>query len=418
MSLTLTKVPDCEQNAGVSQVEVVYQAQPATADYPSGGYVIPGALTTSTTCIGNFGAEFTYCVDVQGGNAAAAQYVPLFVFPSGSFGTTPAPATSVTMLVAPVGVGAGSPLGLGAVSSAKSTTIGVTGSPTSLVTVAIANSLKAGQFVYLNNFTAGGALNGSIVQVVSATSTGFTAYAPGAANITAATADTTGTYQLIQAGTGNNLTTGTAATITNSAATSASPSVMTITCANTFSPGQFVVLQGLTTNTALNGVIAQILTSSTSQFTAQWYYTGSALTSAADTGTASLLVTAGNAPVTAQLATGTSTLSASTASSAGTAGIVTLTAPNSLNVGNIFVLSDVGGQLAIQSGSTFVVSSITTLNSVFVANHLATTIGSAADVHVVASLLVTGTPTTTPQVAVGTDLSGCTWFLDFLNSGI
>ena len=420
MSLTLTRVPDSQQSAGVSQVSTLYQAQPATADYPSGGYVIPGALSTSTTVIGNFGAEFCYGMDVQGSNAAAAAYVPIFVFPAGSFGTTPSPATSVTMLVSPNGDVSGVPLGLGAVSAAKSTTIGVTGTPASLVTVAIANNLKAGQFIYLNSFTAGAGLNGTIVQVVSATATGFTAYAPGAANITALTADITGTYQLVQAGTGNNLTTGTSVAVTNGACTSASPSVMTMTAANSFVPGQFVVLQGFTqaTLTPFNGVIAQILTASASQFTANWFYTGSALNAAETTGTASLLVTAGNAPVSAQLAAPATTNTTLVAPAVGTSpGTVTLAAKNSLIAGNIIVLQGLtaGAQM---NGSIMAVQPATYATTTVLGWHLTGAVGSTGDTTGTIMQLVTGTPTTTPQVAPGTDLSGCIWFLDFLTSGM
>jgi len=34
-----------------------------------------------------------------------------------------------------------------------------------------------------------------------------------------------------------------------------------------------------------------------------------------------------------------------------------------------------------------------------------------------ASVLVTGTPTSAPQVSPGTDLSACTWFAEILTSG-
>jgi len=88
--------------------------------------------------------------------------------------------------------------------------------------------------VLLKSFTAGGALNGTIVQIATASATQFTANYP-TTNITAATADVTGTAQLIQTGSGNLLTTGTVANITNSLSTS---SLLTMTCANSFVPGQ------------------------------------------------------------------------------------------------------------------------------------------------------------------------------------
>jgi hypothetical protein len=396
MPYTVTKNPDGDVNLGSLAGEFV-TLQPAVADYPPGGYALIGGETANANGTPNlintdlWRISSSIAMGGQGGLSPiwnpTTQKVQIF-------GEGPNPGTS---------------LSLGPVSAAKSTAIGVTGTPTSLVTVTIANNLVPGQFVYLSSFTAGGALNGSIVQVVTASATQFTAYAPGAANITAATADVTGTYQLIQAGTGNNLGAGTAATITNSAATSASPSVMTITCANTFVPGQFVVLQGLTTNTALNGVIAQIVSASGTQFTANWYFTGAALTSAADTGTASLLVTSGNAPVVLSQAPLTISNSASTASSAGTAGTVTITAKNSLVAGQIVVAQGMTN-LAIQNGGIFVTNAGNLSQTVFVANHLATTVGSAADTTGTVAVLTTGLPTglstASGEVQAGTDLSG------------
>ena len=394
---TITKNPDGDVSLGNLRGEIV-TVQPAVSDYVTGGYLLQG--------IGGF--------PLTAGDVGLTKILGMFPL-AGQAGLTPVwNATTQKLQIFAPSVPDGVPLGLGPVSVAKSTTIGVTGSPTSLVTVAIANSLRVGQFVYLQSFTAGGALNGSIVQVVSATATGFTAYAPGAANITALTADTTGTYQVVQAGIGNILSAGTAATITNSAATAASPSVMTITCANTFQPGQFIVLQGLTTNTALNGVLAQIISSSATQFTANWYYTGSALVSAADTGTASLLVTTGGAPIATDSVFVTSN-SASTASSAGTAGVVTITAKVNTVAGNIIVMQGMTN-LAIQNGGIFVVNIGSLSVTTFASNHLATTVGSAADTTGTGTILTTGAPISglvgaSAEVQPGTDLSAYTFQL-------
>jgi hypothetical protein len=406
MSLTITPIPDCQQSAGPSQVEKGFQLQPGTADYPSGGYVIPGALATGSNVIGNFGSQFTYGVDQMAENAAAAAYMADFILPAGSFGATPSPATTVTMQVGLLGVGAGIPLGLGTVSAAKSTTIGVA---SNVITVAIANNLVAGQFVYLQSFTAGGALNGHIVQVATASATGFTANYP-TANITAATADTTGTYQLVQAGPGNLLTTGTSAAITNSLATA---SLLTMTCANSFTPGQFVVIQGLTNGAAANGVIAQILTASATQFTANW--TGSSFLTGADVGTAKLLVTSGGAPVTVGTAFAISN-SLATANSAGTAGVVTLTALNSLVPGNIVVIQGLTNGAGV-NGDQLVVNAASLTSKLFVSNHINAGFTTAADSGT-AALMVTGNPTGFPQVSPGTDLSACTWFASFLTGGM
>lgn len=415
MSLTITGVPDCKAPLAFSQALHGYQLQPGTADYPSGGYVIPGALNTSTTAIGNFHGEFAYGGWIIAANAVGAQYTPVFELPNGSFGTTPAPATSLTMIVVlgSSAAAAGTPLGLGALST-TSTAIGVT---SDVITVTIANSLKVGQFVYLQSFTAGGALNGTIVQVLTASATQFTAAYP-TANITAATADVTGTYQLVQAGAGNLLTTGASATITNLAATAASAgtssSTLTVTCTNTFIPGQFVVLQGATTATQVNGIIVQVLTASSSQFTAIW--TGTTISTAADTGTAKLLVTAGGAPISTSGLGASITNSLSTANSAGTAGLLTMTANQSFVPGNIvFILGLAHG--SVSNGAPYVVLNSSALtNKIFTANGIQAGATTNADTGT-AALLVTGIPTSAPQVSPGTDLSGCTWFCEILATG-
>ncbi len=408
MSLTLTRVPDAEQNLGVSQVNTIYQAQPAASDYPSGGYVIPGALTTSTTVIGNFGAEFCYAVDVQGSNAAGSAYPVQFVFPSGSFGTTPAPATSVIMQVGPSGgAPAGVPLGLGTLST-TSTLSAVT---SKVGTITIANTLSANQFVYLQSFTQAGALNGTIVRVASATSSAFTFNLGTAANITSS-ADTTGTYQVVQAGPGNLLQLGATATITNSLATAG---LLTMTSTLNPAVGSFVYIDNLTNGAAANGVIAQVASTSSTQFTANWNGTGNTFTTAADTGNVWQLVTAGNAPVT----TGTwanITNSVATASSAGTAGVISLSAVNNFQAGNIVVTQGLTNGAKINGTVTAVISTSLT-NALFKLNEQIGSISTAADAGV-SALLVTGNPTTFPQVSPGTNLSSCYWFLDILNSGI
>jgi hypothetical protein len=195
---------------------------------------------------------------------------------------------------------------------------------------------------------------------------------------------------------------------------------MTMTCANSFVPGQFVVLQGFTASslTPFNGVLAQILTASTTQFTANWYYTGGALNAAETTGTASLLVTAGNAPVSAQLAAPATTNTTLVAPVAGTSpGTVTLAAKNSLIAGSVITLQGLtaGAQM---NGSIMAVQTATYATTTVLGWHLTGAVGSTGDTTGTIMQLVTGTPTTTPQVAAGTDLSGCIWFLDFLTGGM
>jgi hypothetical protein len=386
MAYTVTKNPDGDVNLGNLAGEFV-TLQPAASDYPLGGYALVGGETANTNSTPNL-----INVDL---------WRILTALPVGSQGGLAPVWNPTTQKVQIYGEGPnpGITLGLGPVSAAKSTTIGVT---SNVITVTIANNLVAGQFVYLQSFTAGGALNGLIVQVATASATQFTANYP-TPNITAATADTTGTYQLIQAGTGNLLTTGTVANITNSLSTS---SLLTMTCANTFTPGQFVIIQGLTNGATANGVIAQIATASATQFTANW--TGTSFTTAADVGTASLLVTSGNAPVNSGDITASITNSLATASSAGTAGVVTLTGLQSFLPGYIAVIQGLTNGAGV-NGDLLVVNAASLTNKIFVGNTKNAGFTTASDSGT-AAVLVTGAPSglswSSGEVQPGTDLSG------------
>lgn len=403
--LNLIPIPDCRVWDGPSQVSRGYQLQPGTADYPAGGYVIPGALSAaSASVIGKLNSEFIYGGSLMGGNQASAAFLLELVLPSGSFSTTnPQPATQITVQVGQ-NTSAGTSIGLGPVSAGVSTLIAVT---SNVITVTQPNTLLPGQFVLFRSTGAGAAISGTIMQVATASATQWTANYP-TPNI-GSTADVTITYQLVQAGTGNQVTTGAVANITNSLATSG---LLTMTCANTFVPGQFVIIQGLTNGATANGVIAQILTASPTTFTANW--TGTAFGSAADVGTASLLVTAGGAPVqTGNVATVTNSLA--TASSAGTAGVVTLTAQNNYAPNNILVVQGLTNGAAV-NGDLLVVNAASLTNTTIVSNHKTAAFSSAADSGALA-ILVTGTPTAFQQVSPGTDLSACSWFVNFLTVG-
>lgn len=407
MSLAITGIPDCKAPLGPSQFEKGYQLQPGVADYPAGGYVIPGSLATGSGVTGAFEGEYAYGGWIMAANATASQYGVQFLPDSGSFGATPSPSQHLTMIVTlpTASVAEGTPLGLSAVSASPSTTVGVT---SNLITVTQPNSLKAGQFVYYQSTGAGAAFAGTILQVASATTTQWTAVFP-TANITAATADITITYQLVQAAPGNLLTAGTSATVTNSLATT---SLLTITCANSFVPGNFVILGGLTNGAAANGVIVKVQTASPTQFTAIW--TGASFGSAADAGTAKLLVTAGNAPIVTDVSS-TITNSLATASSAGTAGLITLTANNGFVPGNLVLIDGLTNGAGI-NGDLLAVLATSLTNASFKANYPNAGFTTAADAGT-ATLIVTGTPTSAPQVSPGTDLSACSWFARILSGG-
>ena len=91
MSLTITGIPDCKAVLGPSQYLKGYQLQPGSADYPSGGYVIPGSLATGTSVTGSFAGEFAYGAWEIASNAAGSLYGLSFIPASGSFGTTACP---------------------------------------------------------------------------------------------------------------------------------------------------------------------------------------------------------------------------------------------------------------------------------------------------------------------------------------
>lgn len=405
MALTLTRIPDCQQVAGVSQIEIGYQMQPGTADYPANGYVIPGVLSTGTGVTGNFGGQFTYGAQIMGQNATAAGYLAEFVMPNAAFGTTPAPSPTITFQVG-LDVNAAQPLILGPLSALSTLSAVASG----VGTVTVANSLRAGQFVYLQSFTQMGALNGTIVRVASATSTSFTFNLGSAANVGSA-ADATGTFQLVEVGPGNLVQLGATATITNSLATAT-----LLTMNSTLNPpvGSFVYIDNLVNGAKANGVIAQVLTSSSTQFTANWNGTGNTFTTAADTGNVWQLVTAGNATITTGQSV-TISNSVATASSAGTAGVITLTAANLLQAGNIVVTQGLTNGAKVNGTISAVIATGLT-NALFKMNGQIGAITTGADVGV-SALLVTGPPTGFAQVSAGTDLSACTWFVGFLNVG-
>ena len=296
---------------------------------------------------------------------------------------------------------AGVPLALSATSTASSTVSAVTSG--GVITITIANSLVPGNFVLLSAFTQLGALNGLIVQVQTASATQFTATFAGVQAAVTSGADTTGKYQLVEISANNLVQLGTVATITNSLSTT---TLLTMTCANAFVPGQFVVIQGLTNGAKANGYIVQILSASATQFTATWR--GTSFTTAADTGTATLLVTNGAAPVTAGPSSSI-TNSLATASSAGTAGVISLSAVQSYVPGNIGVVAGLTHG-AILNGDILAVISTGLTNALFESNMINAGATTNADAGTF-SLLVTGVPTSTAgqvgsEVTAGTNLSG------------
>lgn len=395
---TITKNLDGDVSLGNLRAEIV-TLQPAVADYSTGGYVLQG-ISGVTENTGDIGM------------AKVLGVTPL----AGQMGLTPSWNSSTQKLqIFQSGVDAGVPLGLGPVSTSASTTVGIVGSNNGVLTVTQPNTLKAGQVVLYRSTGAGAAISGQILVVASATASQWTANVGMAAAIAASTADTTITYQVVQAGTGNAVSLGTAVNITTSLA---SATLLTLTGAAGstagIAVGSFIYVQGSTNATSANGAIVQVLTNSGTAITANWTGSTSGGTGGAETTmTIQPLVTSGGAQVTMGTAYEVFN-SLTTASSAGTAGVATLSAYNSLIPGSIVVAQGLVNGAPV-NGDLLVVNAASLTAKLFVANHQTTAISTAADTGVV-SQLVTGTVPSAISIAgseveAGTDLSSITFQL-------
>ena len=386
MSLTITEVLDGAVPLGESNAIRTYQLSPGVSDYVTGGYQVTAAQLGLTRI---FGAH------VIAKNASGAPYGTGVVFPAGSFGTIPTPATSVNLLVTQSAAGSvGLPITLGAVSTATASAL-----TSNVATVTAANTFLPGQFVALQGAANAGFadLNGLIVQIITASATQYT-FNITHANVTSG-ADVALTATLLTTASGP-LNSGTAIASTNSALTS---NVATITMANTFLPGQFVVLQGFANAlaTAFNGYIVEIITASATQFTFNFNHAN--ITSGADTGTAALVVTPGNAPIAAGRPT-------SISNTALTSNVVSLTSNQQLFAGQIVIIQGLTAGAAL-NGLLLQVISTGLTNALFEANIKSVNIGTAADVGV-ALPLVSGPSTAMSEVPAGTNLSGVNLFLE------
>ena len=168
-----------------------------------------------------------------------------------------------------------------------------------LLTITQANSLVPGQFVVLNGTfkTASLYASGAIVQVTSATASSWTAKWVG--TIIAQTSSEVATSGLLVTNGGTPVesypyVTGPTAAISNTlavASAAAAAGLLTLTATQGYLAGQIIAVQGAVANSTLNGVIATVIaTGLTSALIKANGWTLIANT-AADTGTASLLVT-------------------------------------------------------------------------------------------------------------------------------
>ena len=142
-----------------------------------------------------------------------------------------------------------------------------------LLTITQANSYVAGQFVYLGGTfkSASYYASGAIVQVASATATGWTANWQG--TVIAQTSNEVATSALLVTNGGAPIgaypqATGPVATITNSlavASAAAAAGLLTLTAAQAYQPGMLIVVQGVGTNTQLDGTIGTVISTGLTQ---------------------------------------------------------------------------------------------------------------------------------------------------------
>src|SRR5271166_835460 len=300
----------------------------------------------------------------------------------------------------------GALLSLGTLSSAATQS---TYTAAGLVTVVGANTLKAGQFISLSNgaSAAGIFLNGVIVQVVSATTTGYTFnFGQGVALAYTIATDTL-KYQLVQVNSSNLLQAYTLPSpITGVLATA---NLLTITQANTLSPGQFVYLNGpfKAASVYALGALVQVQTATATGWTANWQGTIIAQTSA-EVAVASLVVTNGQVPIVSypyvDLPTALLSNVLTVASGASAAGLFTLTALQAYQAGMIIVVQAVGTSTELNGSIGTVIASGLT-QAIIKANGWTVLQNTQAETLGYASLLGTGLPTGNGEVLPGTNLS-------------
>lgn len=96
MALGVTHFPDIRALLGPSWQKAKFQLHPgAPSDYPTNGYPVTA---------GQFALGMLSGLNITGTNAAGKLYVVTPVFPAGSFGTVPAPATAINLVVSTAGV--------------------------------------------------------------------------------------------------------------------------------------------------------------------------------------------------------------------------------------------------------------------------------------------------------------------------
>jgi len=166
-----------------------------------------------------------------------------------------------------------------------------TGIPTTTVltsnvgTWTVANSFSAGQLVVLLGATNGAALNGYVVQVLTASATQFT-FNLNHANVTTGS-ETTGSVVPLVAPGGLPIVTLGSAAVTNSVLTS---NVVSLSSVQNFT---LLMIQGLTNGAALNGYVAAVISTGLTNALFEYNFNHANISTGADAGAAAPLVVGG-----------------------------------------------------------------------------------------------------------------------------
>jgi hypothetical protein len=288
----------------------------------------------------------------------------------------------------------GVPLGLGTLSAAGTNSTYLN---TGLFTVATTTPPPLGAFIVLSNgATAKGIfMNGVMVQVtavVPGVSYSFQ-FGQGLALAFASAADTL-KWQQVQVSAGNVVQAQQlAAPVTGVLATA---SLLTVTQANSLQAGQFVYLGGTfkAASYYASGAIVQVASASATGWTANWQGTIIAQTSS-EVATSSLLVTNGNAPVSAYPQTTAPTAlitnSLAVAAAANATGLFTLTALQNFQAGMLIVTQGLGVNTTA-NGSIATVISTGLTQALIKANGWTVIQNTQAETAGYSSVLVSGAP--------------------------
>lgn len=304
---------------------------------------------------------------------------------------------------------AGVPLSLGTLSGAATQSVYTTNG---VMTVSTTTPPPLNSFVLLTNGAAnfGIFMNGVVVQVtavVAGTSYSFNFGAAKALHYSVGT-DTLKWQQVFGGSTGNPVALGTATgqSVAVSSVAVAS-NVLTAVCVGLIPIGSFVALQGLAAGEVPQGAIVQVLTSTATGFTANIIAPNLSATSN-ETGTATVLVTNGNAPIQATQSVYpiSGTTVAATAASASAAGAITvLPVLQNLSAGNLVVVQGLGHGAALNGLLTAVLAASLSTSNVTTAGYIATAVTTGTGDAGVLGLLITGVPQNGNQVSAGTNLS-------------